>query len=379
MLCGTIRGYRKQEVTPLSLPTVISLVGARPQFIKEAVVNAAVRRRNSWRHILVHSGQHYDANMSEIFFTQLGMPSPDHFLGIGSGTHAAQTAEALVKFEALLLQEKPELVLLYGDTNTTVAGALAAAKLKIPVAHVEAGIRQNPKTMPEEINRVITDHLASHLFCCSQLAKGNLESEGITRGVTVTGDVMYDLYRTLEPSFTPREARRKLGLEKESYLMATIHRDFNTDNPQALRGILQGLQAVSASRGCQIVLPLHPRTRKCIAAQGLETFAASLTLVDPLGYLDLMSLTQDCAGVVTDSGGYQKEAYYAGKRAVVIMPDTGWRELTECGWNILCPPQAPNLEKALAALEEPREYPRNLFGEGHAGERIVEELEKNLG
>jgi UDP-N-acetylglucosamine 2-epimerase (non-hydrolysing) len=190
---------------------------------------------------------------------------------------------------------------------------------------------------------------------------------------------MYDLYRTLEPSFTPREARRKLGLEKGSYLMATIHRDFNTDNPQALRGILQGLQAVAASRGCQVVLPLHPRTRKCIAAQGLESLAASLTLIDPLGYLDLMALTQDCAGVVTDSGGYQKEAYYAGKRAVVIMPDTGWRELTECGWNILCPPQAPNLEKALAALEEPREYPRNLFGEGHAGERIVEELEKNLG
>ncbi len=362
----------------MSLPTVISLVGARPQFIKEAVINAAVRRRNSWRHILVHSGQHYDANMSEIFFTQLGMPSPDHFLGIGSGTHAAQTAEALVKFEALLLQEKPDLVLLYGDTNTTVAGALAAAKLKITVAHVEAGIRQNPKTMPEEINRVVTDHLASHLFCCSQLAKRNLESEGITRGVAVTGDVMYDLYRTLEPSFTPREARRKLGLEKGSYLMATIHRDFNTDNPQALRGILQGLQAVSASRGCQIVLPLHPRTRKCIAAQGLESLVASLTLIDPLGYLDLMSLTQDCAGVVTDSGGYQKEAYYAGKRAVVVMPDTGWRELTECGWNILCPPQAPNLEKALAALEEPRDYPPNLFGEGHAGERVVEELEKAL-
>ncbi len=362
----------------MSLPTVISLVGARPQFIKEAVISAAVRCRNPWRHILVHSGQHYDANMSEIFFAQLGMPTPDHFLGIGSGTHATQTAEALVKFEALLLEEKPDLVLLYGDTNTTVAGALAAAKLKIPVAHVEAGIRQNPKTMPEEINRVVTDHLSSHFFCCSQLAKRNLESEGITQGVVVTGDVMYDLYRALKPSFTPREARQKLGLEKGCYLMVTIHRDFNTDNPEALRGILRGLQAVRVAQDYQIVLPLHPRTRKCISAQGLESLAASLTLVDPLGYLDLMSLTQDCVGVVTDSGGYQKEAYYAGKRAVVIMPDTGWRELIDCGWNLLCPPQAPSLEKALAVLEEPQDYPQDLFGEGDAGERIVQALTKVL-
>ncbi|GAB1400782.1 UDP-N-acetylglucosamine 2-epimerase (non-hydrolyzing) [Aminivibrio sp.] len=315
---------------------VVSLVGARPQFIKEAVIGAEVRRRNAWNHILVHSGQHYDANMSDIFFSELSMKQPDYFLGVGSGLHGKQTAEVLIKFEELLLEEKPNMVLVYGDTNTTVAGALAAAKLKIPVAHVEAGIRQNPKDMPEEINRVMTDHISTYLFCCSRLAAENLAKEGITEGISVVGDVMYDLYLKVKPHFTPEKTREQFGLEEGRYIIATLHRDFNVDNPGSLKNILEGLAKAKKATGLEILLPLHPRTRKRIAEFGLQDLISAFKITEPMGYLELMSLTQQCSAVVTDSGGYQKEAYYAGKRAVVVMPDTGWRKLTESGWNVLC-------------------------------------------
>jgi len=326
---------------------VVSLVGARPQFIKEAVIGAEVRRRNAWKHILVHSGQHYDANMSDIFFTELDMKKPDYFLGVGSGLHGRQTAEVLTKFEELLLNEKPDLVLVYGDTNTTVAGALAASKLKIPVAHIEAGIRQNPKDMPEEINRVLTDHISKYLFCCSDLARENLEKEGITEGVFVVGDVMYDLYLKMKPQFTPKETREQYGLEKDRYIIATLHRDFNVDNQDSLKNILEGLLQVKKETGLEILLPLHPRTRKRTAEFGLQSLVENVKITEPIGYLDLMSLTQDCAAVVTDSGGYQKEAYYAGKRAAVVMPDTGWRELINCGCNVLVKNRASSLASSV--------------------------------
>lgn len=358
---------------------VVSLVGARPQFIKEAVIGAEVRRQNAWNHILVHSGQHYDANMSDIFFTELDMKQPDHFLGVGSGLHGRQTAEVLTKFEELLLNEKPDLVLVYGDTNTTVAGALAASKLKIPVAHIEAGIRQNPKDMPEEINRILTDHISRYLFCCSELAAKNLAKEGITEGVFVVGDVMYDLYLKMKPRFTPKETREQYGLEKDRYIIATLHRDFNVDNLESLRNILEGLVQMKKETGLEILLPLHPRTHKRISEFGLESLVIELKTTEPIGYLDLMSLTQDCVAVATDSGGYQKEAYYAGKRAVVIMPDTGWRELTEAGWNFLCAPKAKEVARKTAALIEYFSWSGNLFGDGNAGEKIVSRInEQNL-
>lgn len=355
---------------------VVSLVGARPQFIKEAVIGAEVRRRNAWNHILVHSGQHYDANMSDIFFTELDMKQPDYFLGVGSGLHGRQTAEVLTKFEELLLNEKPDLVLVYGDTNTTVAGAMAASKLKIPVAHVEAGIRQNPKDMPEEINRVLTDHISKYLFCCSDLAAKNLEREGITEGVFVVGDVMYDLYLKMKPKFTPKETREQYGLEKDRYIIATLHRDFNVDNQDSLKNILEGLVQVKKETGLEILLPLHPRTRKRIAEFGLQRLIENLKATEPIGYLDLMSLTQDCAAVVTDSGGYQKEAYYAGKRAVVVMPDTGWRELTKAGWNRLSIPESKFIKNMLADSLDTNKYLKNIFGNGDAGENIVEAILK---
>lgn len=353
---------------------IVSLVGARPQFIKEAIVGSEARRAGAWNHVLVHSGQHYDANMSDIFFSQLDMKAPDHFLGIGSGTHGRQTAEALVKFEQVLLEEKPDMVLVYGDTNTTVAGALAASKLKISVAHVEAGIRQKPKDMPEEINRVLTDHISARLFCCSDLAARNLAQENILKGVSVVGDVMYDLYLKMLPLCTPEGTRARFGLGKGRYVVVTLHRDFNVDRADSLGNILRGLMEAKKATGLDLFFPMHPRTRKHVAEFGFDSLLSSFRIVDPIGYLELMSLTRDCAAVVTDSGGYQKEAYFAGKRAVVVMPDTGWRELVECGWNLLSEPESNELTAAVVEASVVREHPGFLYGRGDAGARIVEAL-----
>ena len=354
--------------------TVVSIVGARPQFIKEAVVGAAARRLGAWRHVVVHSGQHYDVNMSDIFFTQLAMPKPDHFLGIGSGSHGRQTAEALVRVEELLLAEHPDLVLVYGDTNTTVAGALAAAKLKIPVAHVEAGIRQEPKDMPEEINRVVTDHLAERLYCCSELARKNLEAEGLGARAEVVGDVMYDLFLALRPLFRPEEMGPRFGVTHRPYVLATLHRDFNVDARAPLAEILKGFGALREAYDLDVVLPVHPRTRQRLKDFALEELTAGLLLVEPLGYLELMGLLEGCVAVVTDSGGFQKEAYFAGKRALVMMPDTGWRELVEAGWHRLCPPEAQEMRRSFAALRSPMPHPVSLYGDGSAGERVVRAL-----
>ncbi|MDD4366009.1 MAG: UDP-N-acetylglucosamine 2-epimerase, partial [Synergistales bacterium] len=249
---------------------IVSLVGARPQFIKEAIVNREVCRRGAWRHVLVHSGQHYDINMSDVFFRQLEIPRPDHFLGVGSGLHGRQTAEALTRFEAVLLEEKPDAVLVYGDTNTTLAGALAAAKLHIPVVHVEAGLRQSPKTMPEEINRVLTDHVSTRLFCCSDLGATNLKEEGITEGIEVVGDVMYDLYLEMAPSFDTEKALHTQGLREKGFLVVTLHRDFNVDSRESLQEILQGLNRAREETGLEVFLPLHPRTAKRIDTFGLK-------------------------------------------------------------------------------------------------------------
>ena len=358
---------------------VMSIVGARPQFIKEAVVGAAARRLGAWRHVVVHSGQHYDVNMSDIFFTQLAMPQPDYFLGIGSGSHGRQTADALARVEELLLAERPDLVLVYGDTNTTVAGALAAAKLKIPVAHVEAGIRQAPRDMPEEINRVVPDHLADRLYCCSELARKNLEAEGLGARGEVVGDVMYDLFLTLRPLFRRDDMRRRFGLEGRPYVLATLHRDFNVDSRLPLGEILEGLGRIQKTHGLDVVLPVHPRTRRRLEEFGLQDRASALKLVEPVGYLELMGLLEGCEAVVTDSGGFQKEAYFAEKRALVMMPDTGWRELVEAGWHRLCAPDAQEMTRAFAALGTPVPYPAGLYGDGTAGDRVVRAIAAFLG
>ena len=350
---------------------ILSLVGARPQFIKEALVGEAVRGASAWNHVLVHSGQHYDAAMSDIFFRELAIPEPAYHLGIGSGSHGAMTGAALAAMEKVLLEENPEALLVYGDTNTTLAGALAAAKLRIPVIHVEAGIRMEPKSMPEEINRVLTDRIATVMCCCSDLGRENLAKEGLTEGVRVTGDIMFDLFLRMRRMFTPERACERFRVSPGAFIVATLHRDYNVDTPDSLRGCLEGLEMLGRESGCKVLLPMHPRTRKNMGTFGITADAAHIELINPLGYLDLMSLVQACALAVTDSGGLQKEAFYAGKRSVVIMPDTGWRELTDCGWNILSAPDAADIAAAGLSGMEPCAHPGSIYGDGDAAGKII--------
>jgi len=257
---------------------LISLIGARPQIIKEAILNQEFEREGI-EEILVHSGQHYDFNMSDVFFKVLNIKKADYNLGIGSGTHAEMTGKTMIEFEKVVLKEHPDIILVYGDTNTTLAGALVGSKLKIPVAHVEAGIRQEPKDMPEEINRVLTDHVSKYLFCPSKLATNNLKKENITEGVFFTGDIMYDLFLKMKPHFD-ESIINKFNLEENKYVVTTIHRDFNTDNKSNLEAILKELDKIS--KEIKVVFPIHPRTKKRIEEFDLEQNTKNILMIEPL-------------------------------------------------------------------------------------------------
>jgi len=348
---------------------ILSIIGARPQFIKEAIVGAAIRQAGI-EEILVNTGQHYDANMSDVFVDALSIKKPDYNLGVGSGSHAYQTATTMLKLEEVILKEKPDLVLVYGDTNATVAGALVASKLKIPVAHVEAGLRQSPKDMPEEINRVVTDHISRLLFCPTYKAIENLEKEGITEGVHFVGDVMYDLFLTMKARLDPPQVMARFGLEEKGYILATLHRDFNTDDPKRLSSILSAFDEIS--RSVPIVLPLHPRTKKAIEENSFDNLIRNVRITDPLPYQDMMSLLIGSKKVITDSGGLQKEAYFAGVPALVMMPDTGWIELVEARWNVLVDADRGKIvEKAFYAKNSDNPKGEDLYGDGKAGEKIA--------
>ena len=346
---------------------LISLVGARPQIIKEAIICKELKKAGI-DEILVNSGQHYDRNMSDIFFETLDIKVPDYNLGVGSGLHGEMTGKIMIEFEKVVLKEKPDAILVYGDTNTTLAGALVGAKLKIPVAHIEAGIRQEPKDMPEEINRIVTDHVSSLLFCPSELSVRNLEREGITKGVYFVGDVMYDLYKMMEPRFEDG-AYKEYGLEDGKYIVLTLHRDFNVDNKEKLEKILKALDEISKEK--VIFFPIHPRTKKRISEFGLEKYTNNFVMSEPIDYLRLMELVRHSWKVITDSGGLQKEAYFGKKRCIVLMPDTGWREIVDSGWNVLAN-EDTLVEKVLS--EDEVIYPENLYGDGRTGEKIVEML-----
>ncbi|NUU99624.1 UDP-N-acetylglucosamine 2-epimerase [Marinitoga sp. 1154] len=343
---------------------IISLIGARPQFIKEAVLHKEFEK-NGIKEILVHSGQHYDKNMSDIFFKTLKIKNPDYYLNIGSGNHGEMTGKIMIEFEKIILKEKPDIVLVYGDTNTTLAGAIVASKLKIPVAHVEAGIRQEPKDMPEEINRVLTDRISNYLFCPSKLAVENLKKENITDGVYFVGDIMYDLYKIMEKQFK-YEIFEKLKLKENEYILMTMHRDFNVDKKEKLEKILNQIEKISKEK--TIVFPIHPRTRKRIKEFKLEKYLEKVIKLDPIDYLNLMGLVKKSWKIITDSGGLQKEAYFAQKQAIVVMPDTGWRELIELKWNKLAN-ENDLYEKAFDENEV--NYPKNVYGDGNTGEKIV--------
>jgi len=346
---------------------ILSLVGARPQIIKEAMLNKEFQEARITE-ILVHSGQHYDYNMSDVFFSVLNIRQPDYNLNVGSGTHAEMTGKIMIEFEKVVIKEKPDIILVYGDTNTTLAGALVGSKLKIPVAHVEAGIRQKPKDMPEEINRVLTDHVSSLLFCPSELAVKNLKKEGIEEGVHFVGDVMYDLFLKMKPQFK-YEKLEELRLKEDEYIVCTIHRDFNTDVREKLETILQQLAKIGKEK--KIVFPIHPRTKKKIKEYGLEGYTKDLIITEPLDYLNMMGVIEKSAMVITDSGGLQKEAYWCGRRALVVMEDTGWRELIENGWNKLAK-QEEIYEKAEEILSERnKKYPSNVYGNGDSSKKIL--------
>jgi UDP-GlcNAc3NAcA epimerase len=319
---------------------IVTIVGARPQFVKAAVVSAELRRLPGVREVLVHTGQHYDPALSDIFFHELGLPAPDHHLGIGSGGHGFQTGAMLGALEVVLQAEKPDMVMVYGDTNSTLAGALAASKLRIKLAHVEAGLRSFNRDMPEEINRVLTDHVSDLLLAPTETSVANLAREGISGAkVRLVGDVMYDAALAFADRSDGAALLGHFGVSAGRYVLATIHRAENTDNPERLAAILDGL--TEASRHCPVVMPLHPRTRAALERYGLQDRArAGARLIEPLGFFDMLAAEKNARAVVTDSGGVQKEAYLFGVPCLVVRKETEWTELVDAGAVRLVEPAA---------------------------------------
>lgn len=346
---------------------ILTVVGARPQLIKAAAVSRELRKRH--KEILVHTGQHYDENMSAVFFRELGIPEPDHNLGVGSGTHGAQTGAMLSGIEKLLLKTRPDRVLVYGDTNSTLAGALAAAKLHIPVAHVEAGLRSFNRRMPEEINRLLTDHVSDLLLCPSRTAADNLAKEGIRRGVRIVGDVMYDaLLAAAERGVKSSHILSTLKLEPKTFLLVTIHRAENTDAPDRLSGILSALRRLSETE--QVVFPVHPRTRKKLKAMAGELSSGRIRLIDPVGYLDMVTLERSARLILTDSGGIQKEAYWLKVPCITLRDETEWVETVKAGWNVVVGAKTARIVAAARTLKPPKLSP-SFYGEGLASRKIA--------
>ena len=344
---------------------VLSIVGARPQFVKCAPVSRELRKVH--KEILVHTGQHYDYLLSEVFFRDLGIPAPDYHLDIGSGSHGVQTGRMLAAIEEVIGKEKPEIVLVYGDTNSTLAGALAAAKMHVPVAHVEAGLRSFDRRMPEEVNRVLTDHCSDILFCPTVTAVRNLAAEGITAGVHLTGDVMVDALReNLALAKERSTALTDLGLSPKAYFLATVHRAGNTDDPVALRAIMEAFSRLDIP----VVFPVHPRTQKKFAEYGIEP-TANVRLVEPLPYFDMLALLSGARAVLTDSGGVQKEAYILEVPCVTLRENTEWVETVEDGWNVLVGADADRIVAEADAAGGARRQHAARFGDGHAAERIA--------
>lgn len=353
---------------------ILTIVGARPQFIKAAPVSQALRARH--REVLVHTGQHYDAAMSDIFFAELGIPQPDVNLGIGSGSHGQQTGRMLMAIEEVLLREHPDWVLVYGDTNSTLAAALAAVKLGVPVAHVEAGLRSFNRAMPEEHNRVLVDHCADLLFCPTQTAVDLLAAEGVTAGVHLVGDVMVDALRQHAALARQRSGvLARLGLAPQGYLLATVHRPYNTDVPANLRSIFTAFHDIFQQTGRPVVLPLHPRTRRQMDQMKLAV-PAGVRLTDPVGYLDMLALEQAAAMILTDSGGIQKEAFTFAVPCITLRPETEWIETVQAGWNVVVGADRDAIVRAATQRTWPAGPPPPVFGDGHAAERIVDVLQR---
>ncbi|MGB8982026.1 MAG: UDP-N-acetylglucosamine 2-epimerase (non-hydrolyzing) [Anaerolineales bacterium] len=355
----------------MSAKTICTIVGARPQFIKAAPVSRSLAA--SFREVVVHTGQHFDYGMSDVFFQEMEMRPPDFHLGAGGGTHAEQTGKMLIEIEKILNSVKPDYVLVYGDTNSTLAGALAAAKLQIPLAHVEAGLRSYNRAMPEEINRVLTDHVSSLLFCPTDAAIANLAREGITKGVHRVGDVMYDaLLHNLALARKRSTILGSLGLEKGTYALATVHRAANTDDPARMAAILQSLGSLSK----RVIFPVHPRTRKMIGETGLSV-SDNVRMVEPVGHFDILILQENADSILTDSGGMQKEAYLLGVRCITLREETEWVETVQAGWNKLSGVDVDAIRDAFETWHPSGERPA-LYGNGNAAGEICQILIREL-
>ncbi len=346
---------------------IISVVGARPQFIKSAALVMAFSGFPQIVNSTIHTGQHYDDLMSDVFFDELGIPSPEYRLATGSGTHGAQTGAMLIEIEKILIDASPRAVIVYGDTNTTLAAALAAAKLNIPLIHIEAGLRSFDRTMPEEINRVVTDRLSQMLFCPDGISAANLRAEGISDGIHISGDIMVDTFniflsraREIQPAILGQ-----YGLTAGQYCLATVHRAANTDNPATLDSIIRGL----AESGLPILLPLHPRTAKALDSAAI-TIPSSIIISPPLPYISMMAAVTSAAVIATDSGGLQKEAYLAGIPCVTLRDTTEWTATVATGWNILAGTVSDDISR-LVATHRPSSPRTPIFGDGAASHRIA--------
>ena len=353
---------------------IVTVVGARPQFIKAAAVSRVIRNDYPGKidEVLVHTGQHYDENMSKVFFDELDIPRPKYNLEISGLQHGAMTGRMLEAIEQVLLQEKPDWLLIYGDTNSTLAGALAAAKLHIPVAHVEAGLRSFNMRMPEEVNRILADRVSSRLFCPTETAVNNLKAEGVSQGVHNVGDVMYDVALFYRDRARQQSAvLQTLGVVPGKFALATCHRAENTDDPKRLGAILSALSEISAQQ--PVVVPLHPRTRKLIGDYGQAHLLDKLTITDPLPFLDMVALEQAARVILTDSGGVQKEAFFYGVPCITMRDETEWVETVNLGWNKLV---GASTESILAAMGEIMQSPRDgvssmPYGTGKAARDIL--------
>jgi len=351
----------------------LTIVGARPQFVKAAVLGRYIRNNPScgFSEILLHTGQHYDHNMSDVFFEEMDIPQPDISLHIGSGNHGKMTGLMLVRIEEVIFEQKPDAVLVYGDTNTTLAGALAASKLHVPVAHIEAGLRSFMMTMPEEQNRRLTDHLSTWLFCPTQTAIDNLKQEGITddvsiiepnadkKRVTMTGDIMY------EASLYYRD-KKVVQVDERDFILMTLHRAENTDDPVRLENIVIAVNNLTEYR---FIFPVHPRTRKILEQRGLQ-FASHVKMVGPVGYLEMLAYESACLAILTDSGGVQKEAFFFRKPCITMRDSTEWVELVEAGWNTLTGANTDKIIAAVNNMHTPECFP-SLYGDGRCAEKII--------
>lgn len=354
---------------------IVTIVGARPQFIKAAVISRRISELNnnnpthSIEEVIVHTGQHYDDDMSGLFFRELEIPEPKYNLEIGSGSHGYQTGNMLIAIEGVLQKEKPDWVLIYGDTNSTLAGALSAAKLHIPIAHVEAGLRSYNRRMPEEVNRVLADQLSQLLFCPSQTAVDNLALEGINKGVYITGDVMMEAVQFAEKKIPETLAiLNKLGIKLKEYLLATVHRAENTDNMDKLQRILSAFESLDNI----IVFPVHPRTHNLL--ESVKYYPAeNIKLIDPLGYFEIISLEKNAQMILTDSGGIQKEAYWLKVPCVTLRDETEWVETVTNGWNILAGADKGKIIKAVTSFKIPEEHPP-LYGDGNTSLYCIQKI-----